>query len=139
MPAYSMLSTTALPRRLMQRDGGRAGRQPPRVPGVLRPPYRNVLTAIDALDELVAALLQKNAGKIPRDFLDWVADDMTPRLEAMALEHFAAQGTPAADDTRAWVAAVCQRCLVQKLRGIDPGLRESAPEDPDFMPTEPAC
>ena len=64
-------------------------------------------------------MIRQNRGKIPRDFLDWIADDMTPRLETMALAHFGERGWPgmaAASATRDWVQSVCQRPLEQKLK-----------------------
>lgn len=79
--------------------------------------------AVEVLDELVADLVRKNAGKVPPDFLDWVADKMTPRLESMTLAHFADQGrhsTSTARDTRDWVISVCQPRLERKMKGTDP-------------------
>ncbi len=124
MGASGVLLKTGLHRKAAMRVPARAGHPllrplpPLAAPGTAD---RIVLMAVEALDALVADMIRQNRGKIPRDFFDWIADDMTPRLEIMALAHFGEQGWPgmaAASATRDWVQAVCQRPLEQKLKGM---------------------
>jgi hypothetical protein len=82
-----------------------------------------VLGAVEVLDELVGSMVRKRSAKMPRDFLDWVADVVTPRLEELALQYLGEQHqpcTPATPHIRSWVINVCQRWLEEKLAGLDP-------------------
>ncbi len=92
-------------------------------PARLTPSDLFVLRAVEILDELVGSMVRKRTAKMPRDFLDWVADEVTPRLEVMALGYFADLGPvcmPATVHIRHWVSGVSQRWLEQKLAGVDP-------------------
>lgn len=97
--------------------------QASRGPARLTPSELFVQRSVEVLDELVGSMVRKRTAKMPRDFLDWVADEVTPRLEVIALGHFGAQGQvcmPATVHIRHWVAGVCQRWLEEKLAGVDP-------------------
>lgn len=101
--------------------------RPPAVPGSS---YLSVLMAVEVLDDLVATLVRKNRGKIPRDFLDWIADKMTPYLETVALDHFAKQGRRGictAQDHREWAVGVSQWRLDQKMKGTGTARRRIPP------------
>lgn len=91
--------------------------------------------AVEALDELVADLVRQHNRKIPRDFFDWIADEVTPRLEIMALAHFGDQGWPglaAASTTRDWVRTVCRRPLEQRLKGMSLRAAGATPDSADL-------
>lgn len=125
MPAASALRTG--PQRASARRTSKflnfGSRRPPLGPIALVSSRERVLIAVEVLDELVAGLVRKYAAKVPPDFLDWVADEMTPRLESMTLSYFADQGrrsTSTARDTRDWVVSVCQPRLERKMKGMDP-------------------
>ncbi len=144
MEASSVLPKTGLPGKPGRRVPARAGRPhlrslPPLA--VPDPADRIVLMAVEALDALVADMIRQNHGKIPRDFFDWIADDMTPRLEIMALGHFGEQGWPgmaAASATRDWVRTVCQRPLEQKLMGMGLRIARRTPDGADLSRTSRA-
>lgn len=91
--------------------------------------------AVEALDALVADMIRQNHGKIPPDFFDWVADEMTPRLEIMAFAHFGHHGWPgmaAASLTRDWVRSVCQWPVEQKLKGMSLHAARQTPDCADL-------
>lgn len=125
MPAASALRTG--PQRPSARRTSKflnfGSRRPALGAPVLASSRKRVLLAVDVLDELVADLVRKNAAKVPSDFLDWVADEMTPRLENITLAYFADPGrrsTSTDRDTRDWVASVCLPLLERKIKGLDP-------------------
>lgn len=94
--------------------------------------------AVEALDELVADVIRQSHQKVPGEFFDWVADEMTPRLEIMALAHFSDHGWPgmaAASATRDWVRTVCRWPIDQKLKGMD--LRAARHTPDGAAPTRP--
>ncbi len=91
--------------------------------------------AVEALDELVADMIRQNHGRIPRKFFDWVADEMTPRLEIMALAHFSLHGWPgmaAASATRDWVRSVCHSPIEQELLRVRIEAAKLTPDSPDL-------
>lgn len=100
------------------------------------------LAAVNALDELVSEMVKKHQLRVPPDFLDWIADEITPELERMArrrfrkrlrsdafrngsLQHCASSnaaltdGHAAGEGTRTWVWQVCLLRLEQKIQGAD--------------------
>jgi hypothetical protein len=99
-------------------------------PARLTPSDLFVQRAVEVLDEMVGSMVRKRAAKMPRDFLDWVADELTPRLEVMALAYFSDLGPvcmPATVHIRSWVTGVCERWLDEKLAGMDPFAGRRAP------------
>jgi hypothetical protein len=140
--ASSALRKTGPPSQVEKRTPARAGRHPLRPSAALAasdPAYRIVLMAVEALDELVADMIRNNHGHIPRDFFDWIADEMTPRLEIMAFAHFGDHGWPgmaAASATRDWVRSACQLPIEQKLKGMSLHAAHQIPDSPD--PSQPS-
>lgn len=90
---------------------------------VVRPPVHPVaLVAVNALDELVSEIVKKHKHQVRADFLDWVADEVTPELERLARKRFGKRTTDGhvtAQDTRNWVWQVCLPRLEQKIQGLD--------------------
>ncbi|MEO8024811.1 hypothetical protein [Polaromonas sp.] len=119
MAASSVLANQARPRPALPPTRQRAA--PSRRPRIFPAPSSDpVLAAVDVLDELVAAIVRKHHGKVPSGFFDWVADEMTPYLEARVLVSQDSRGRLVGSPQRAtrdWVTEVCQRRLEQKMLG----------------------
>lgn len=85
-------------------------------------PSQTVVIVVNTLDELVAAVVKKHIGKVRPDFLDWVADEMTPRLERLALTRFGAlddHRSISAQNVRRWVMQTCLSALEDRIKRAD--------------------